>query len=210
MRRTKEEAAQTRGTILAAAARLFAERGVSTTSLEMIARAAGVTRGAVYWHFRNKTEIFDALHADLFEPITAMLHQGLEPGSESPLEQLRHTCVQVLDDILAREQKQQSLRLFMLRPPEANLPSETETKHLQRKTESIALFTRYFERAQASGHICPEASPELLSLSIRCYLRGLIAEYLRYPQLCPLVGNTDTLMQVFFDGLKQKCRVNLR
>src|SRR5690554_3278114 len=58
MRRTKEEAENTRTAILVAAEMLFLKKGVSHTSLEHIAREAGVTRGAVYWHFQNKAHLF--------------------------------------------------------------------------------------------------------------------------------------------------------
>ena len=58
MRRTKEEAENTRTAILTAAELLFFAKGVSHTSLEQIARHAGVTRGAVYWHFKNKAHLF--------------------------------------------------------------------------------------------------------------------------------------------------------
>ena len=51
MRRTKEDAQLTREVLLDAAEVLFAQRGVSRTSLQEIAKAAGMTRGAVYWHF---------------------------------------------------------------------------------------------------------------------------------------------------------------
>ena len=61
MRRTKEEAEQTRQAILDAAEALFLTNGVARTSLEMIARECGVTRGAVYWHFQNKRALLDAL-----------------------------------------------------------------------------------------------------------------------------------------------------
>src|SRR5882757_7288734 len=61
-RRTKAEAEETRQKILDAAERLFFIDGVSRTSLEHIATAAGVTRGAIYWHFKNKLELFEALH----------------------------------------------------------------------------------------------------------------------------------------------------
>jgi len=61
MRRTKTEAEQTRETVLAAAIEVFLERGVARATFEQIAQAAGVTRGAVYWHFRDKLEIFLAL-----------------------------------------------------------------------------------------------------------------------------------------------------
>src|SRR5690606_27022813 len=54
-RRTKEEALETRDRLLDAAAAVFCDKGVTNTSLCDISKAAGVTRGAFYWHFRNKT-----------------------------------------------------------------------------------------------------------------------------------------------------------
>lgn len=67
MKRTKAEAEQTRDAIIAAAITVFLERGFSRATFDEIARTAGVTRGAVYWHFNSKLEIFDALErrADL-------------------------------------------------------------------------------------------------------------------------------------------------
>ena len=53
MRRTKAEAEETRNSILRAAERVFFEKGVSNASLDDVAKAAGVTRGAIYWHFSN-------------------------------------------------------------------------------------------------------------------------------------------------------------
>ena len=60
-RRTKEEAAITREQLLDAAERVFRERGVAGSSLAEVASAAGVTRGAVYWHFRDKADLFAAM-----------------------------------------------------------------------------------------------------------------------------------------------------
>ena len=61
MRKTKEEAQQTRSNLLNAALNVFYERGVAQASLDEIAKAAGVTRGALYWHFKNKEDLFEAL-----------------------------------------------------------------------------------------------------------------------------------------------------
>lgn len=60
-RRTKEEAFRTRQMLLNAAIEQFALHGVSGTTLTDIADAAGVTRGAVYWHFTSKNELFNAM-----------------------------------------------------------------------------------------------------------------------------------------------------
>ncbi|MDS7773050.1 TetR family transcriptional regulator, partial [Klebsiella oxytoca] len=54
-RKTKQQALETRQHILDVALRLFSQQGVSSTSLAAIAKAAGVTRGAIYWHFKNKS-----------------------------------------------------------------------------------------------------------------------------------------------------------
>ncbi|MBV7433637.1 TetR/AcrR family transcriptional regulator [Cardiobacteriaceae bacterium TAE3-ERU3] len=61
MRRTKAEAEQTRQDLLEAALKLFDEQGYEKTTLADIAKAAGVTRGAFYWHFKNKSELFNEL-----------------------------------------------------------------------------------------------------------------------------------------------------
>ena len=60
-RKTKAEAAATREALLDAAEEVFLEKGVARTSLEQIARHAGMTRGAVYWHFKNKADLFQAM-----------------------------------------------------------------------------------------------------------------------------------------------------
>ena len=62
-RRTKMEAEQTREQIIDAAEELFLTRGVARATLEQIAQAAGVTRGAIYWHFRDKDDLFEAMQA---------------------------------------------------------------------------------------------------------------------------------------------------
>ncbi|MDR3299114.1 MAG: TetR family transcriptional regulator, partial [Candidatus Accumulibacter sp.] len=66
VRKTREEALVTRNAILDAAETVFQEHGVSRTSLAEVAVAAGVTRGAVYWHFTNKADLFDAMVQRVF------------------------------------------------------------------------------------------------------------------------------------------------
>lgn len=69
VRKTKEEAEQTRKHLIEAARTVFHECGVSRSTLEKIAKAAGVTRGAVYWHFKDKAELFFAMREDVFAPM---------------------------------------------------------------------------------------------------------------------------------------------
>jgi AcrR family transcriptional regulator len=64
-----EHVAQTRAALVAAGRLLFGRRGFATTSVEDLARAAGVTTGALYHHFPTKAALFEAVfelvHTDL-------------------------------------------------------------------------------------------------------------------------------------------------
>ena len=72
-RRTKEEAQQTRCHIMSTALNLFCSHGLAKTSLTDIARAADLTRGAIYWHFKNKDELFISLWQELCSPLAHQL-----------------------------------------------------------------------------------------------------------------------------------------
>lgn len=63
--KTREEAEKTRTKILDAAFDIFTRKGFVRTTLHDIAAAAGVTRGAIYWHFKDKSELFKALSDEI-------------------------------------------------------------------------------------------------------------------------------------------------
>lgn len=93
-RKTKAEAALTRDRIVTCARQVFSRDGVTNTSLETVAKEAGVTRGAVYWHFRDKADLFMAVRQQTgtllrFGDIrTGDALQQLEAGLQSALERL--------------------------------------------------------------------------------------------------------------------------
>lgn len=87
VRKTKEEAEQTRKDIVTAARKVFHECGVGRSSLDKIAKAAGVTRGAIYWHFQDKAEVFFAMRDEVFEPMLGCTDAVLyDPSLVNPLD----------------------------------------------------------------------------------------------------------------------------
>ncbi|HWS35319.1 MAG TPA: TetR family transcriptional regulator [Actinoplanes sp.] len=80
MRRTAEDTAVTREALLEAALFEFAERGVTATRLTEVAQRAGVTRGALYHHFTDKTGLCSATVAHFWEPLTAPVWSTLDAG----------------------------------------------------------------------------------------------------------------------------------
>ena len=87
VRKTKEEAEKTRKELIDAARTVFHQCGVSRSTLEKIAKEAGVTRGAVYWHFKDKAELFFAMREDVFVPMVERTDSFLFSESyENPLD----------------------------------------------------------------------------------------------------------------------------
>ncbi|WP_374668496.1 TetR family transcriptional regulator [Ramlibacter sp.] len=88
-RRTKEDALATRQRLLDAAEHVFLAHGVAGTSLNDIAQAAGTTRGAIYWHFHDKADLFNAMMDRAILPLqTALTHVESAQGAD-PLPALR-------------------------------------------------------------------------------------------------------------------------
>ena len=68
-----EQARQTKEGILAVALNLFAQRGYAATSLQDIADEMSLTKAAVYYHFRSKAELLQAICEPVYETITAVI-----------------------------------------------------------------------------------------------------------------------------------------
>ena len=73
--------------IVEAAVGLFSERGIDGTSLQMIADALGVTKGAVYYHFKTKQEIIAAVYADALGEVEASVAEAEAIESSSSREE---------------------------------------------------------------------------------------------------------------------------
>src|SRR5512134_2753287 len=92
MRRTKQEAAVTRATVLKAALAVFSEKGYAATTLDDVAKAARVTRGAIYWHFKGKADLYNTL-VEEFSARGAAVVQGAVAEGGTLIEILRRVFV---------------------------------------------------------------------------------------------------------------------
>jgi TetR/AcrR family transcriptional regulator len=74
------KAERTRAAILAAAERLFARRGYAATRLEDVADSVGVKRAALFYHFRDKQALYDAMIEEAFREVVARVEASLAAG----------------------------------------------------------------------------------------------------------------------------------
>ncbi len=96
MRRTKAEAAETREAILIAAEQVFLERGVSQSTLAQIACHAGVTRGAIYFHFHDKSEIIKTIIGSVRFPQEEIMLQAAACDHPNPMQILEQSIISAL------------------------------------------------------------------------------------------------------------------
>ncbi|WP_256937397.1 TetR family transcriptional regulator, partial [Enterobacter chuandaensis] len=128
-RKKKEEAQQTRQQLIEAAIGQFATRGVANTTLTDIADAAKVTRGAIYWHFASKAEIFNAIWEQQL-PLRDVIRDRLSLSeNDDPLLMLREQFITALQYI-AREPRQCALLQILYHKCEFNsdMISEAEIR----------------------------------------------------------------------------------
>src|SRR4030067_1321008 len=114
MRRTKAQACKTRSKILRAALTEFSTRGYSATRLEFVARRAGVTRGAIYWHFPGKIGLYQALLETYSARSDEVVAKAVVEGG-SLREIVRRVMVRLLETIEKDPALRQGMELFFFK-----------------------------------------------------------------------------------------------
>lgn len=201
MRRTKEEAEKTRAAILLAAETLFLEHGVAKTSLEHIARHAGVTRGAVYWHFENKAHLFHEMLNQVRLPIEQLTEQLCIGFENNPTLALCELCVEVLQSLALDQQKQRIFTILLHRCELTEELQEALDRHTEFVNQFISLCEQYFSQDPVSEHLQPGMTPRLAARALNALIVGLLSDWLRDPTLLVPEQDIRPIFAAFFNGL---------
>jgi TetR/AcrR family transcriptional repressor of mexAB-oprM operon len=201
MRRTKEQAEKTRIAILEAAEALFLEKGVAHTSLEHIARHAGVTRGAVYWHFANKAHLFNAMLSQVRLPPEQLAERMRGCPEDDPLLTLRELCIDAIAN-LARDQQKRRIFTILLRRCEFTAElREAEERHEAFINLFIELCEQQFNAVLVKPRLHEGISPRLAARTVHALLVGLFHDWLRDSQLFDPLSDTAPMVDACFRGL---------
>jgi AcrR family transcriptional regulator len=204
MRRTKEDSEKTREAILDAAVNKFCKNGVAITTLSEIASEANVTRGAIYWHFKDKMDIFDALHERVYKFLHDMLQREIEHDYPDPLHRLQEICKYLLENIETDLSLKHALSLFWVINDYDKEWASFREKHYSRKNKSMDLFLFYFKKTCEKGMLSDGADVQILSLSLFCFMRGIIIAHIKDPELFDLKKEGMLMVEQFFSGLGSK------
>jgi TetR/AcrR family acrAB operon transcriptional repressor len=146
MRRTKEEALLTREQVLRAALRVFRSQGYAASTLDEIAREAGVTRGAVYGHFEGKAALYQTLVQENFASMSERLVTVFSEGGTAQ-DILRQFIVRSLTQVEDDDVYQGIIELTMLKAD----PGIDQTGDVQKKQQGTQALLKQLEHVLQSG-----------------------------------------------------------
>ena len=200
-RKTKAEAAITRVELLDAAELLFLRQGVSRTSLQDIAIAAGVTRGAVYWHFKDKIDIFNAMVDRIVLPLEqADTRLDIDDGSPV-LPLLRERALEVFTQIATDPTMQRVLEIVLHR---VEAVGELAGLH-QRRLQTCEAYRHRVERALTRGQQHGEVTRSLpaprLARGWHALVDGLIQAWSLDPERFELLEDGPPILDLYLAGM---------
>ncbi|AUP76947.1 DNA-binding transcriptional repressor AcrR [Enterobacter sp. EA-1] len=191
-RKTKQQALETRQHILDVAMRLFSRQGVSSTSLAEIAQAAGVTRGAIYWHFKNKSELFSEIWELSESSIGDLEIEYRAKFPDDPLSVLREILVYILEATVVEERRRLMMEIIFHKCEFVG-----EMAIVQEAQRNLSLES--YDRIEHTLRECIQAKllpanllTRRVAVLMRAYISGIMENWLFAPQSFDLKKKHET------------------
>ncbi|BCG09979.1 MULTISPECIES: TetR family transcriptional regulator [Buttiauxella] len=180
-RKTKADALKTRQHLIDVAITLFAKNGVSTTTLADIADAAGMTRGAIYWHFDSKVSLFNEIW-NIQSCITLEIRRKLKiQNPDNDLKLLREIIIETLK-FISTDRRQHELLQILYHTCEFNGEMYSEREIRERYWFNRERMKKLLRNCISKGQIPVNTNVELTITIIHGYLSGIVKNWLMQPE----------------------------
>ncbi len=200
VRKTKQDAEKTRNLLLDTAEVIFLEKGYASASLDEIARAAKLTRGAVYWHFKNKYDLFEAMVQRVKMPLDEMMEQALQ--DKNPLQALKELCIYILTNLAGDERARRVFTIQMFKCEHMpDCDGNREEYYKCKKEELVEKFSKTFGSAKKAGLLAKNLSPENAALALHSHMTGIFYTYLYAPDEMDIKKLAPKFIDIFFRGI---------
>ncbi|MEM6160616.1 multidrug efflux transporter transcriptional repressor AcrR [Erwinia sp. P6884] len=201
-RKTKQQALETRNHIIDAAIERFSEHGVSKTSLADIAAAAGVTRGAIYWHFKNKSDLLNEIWALSESGLEDLKHEYQLKYPSDPLSILRALLVYVLEATVRDPRRRSLMEIFFHK---CEFVGEVAPLQLMQQTLFLECYDKIEEVLReciTCGQLPADLDTRRTAVVMRGYITGIMENWLFMPDIYDLATEAPPLVEVLIDMLK--------
>lgn len=202
-RKTKEGAEETRASILQAALSLFSSRGVTGTTLTDVAQKAGVTRGAIYWHFDNKEDVLRALRDEAVLPYQQLAESGLRMDEPDPLGKLQVMLRRILTDVAENPATRQVFQIWLDRGKLGSEDrNEINTEEEKRRVEVIQRTENILRNAVRKGQLAADFDVKLGAVAVFTFIDGMVMAMLLAPASSNIKDDIIRITDAFFYMLR--------
>ena len=192
MRKTKKDTEISRQNIIDAAKRIFCEKGYSATKLEDIGKAVGMTRGVVYWHFKNKTELFQYLVENAITSIDKLVDEVL--STKQPI-------VGKLQSLFLRSQENHEIVLLRSIVPEEKGAIRFR-KYVDEKGKKIMTkIVKAFDEAKAKGEIQADTDTMSILGLLIIFMTGVDSAKRSVISIESNIENIEGMTNIIFKGI---------
>ncbi|MFZ6767822.1 TetR family transcriptional regulator [Undibacterium sp. Di26W] len=199
-RKTKEEAQETYNTLIDAAEKVFAEKGVTSTTLNDVALAAGMTRGAIYWHFKDKNALFQAMCDRAFLPMEALLNEIASAPHQDPLAGIKQLNLHFLQLVTSNERQQKVFNIIFHRC-EKNSELIFFSAENEKRIECLAKIQVLMQKAVDQGTLHADTDTWIAMQALHAYVMGIVNEWLYDTAAYCLMQHGEDMLDIFMAGL---------
>jgi AcrR family transcriptional regulator len=194
MKRTFEEAEKTKVSILNSGTRIFARVGYERATLQSIGNDANLTRGAIYWHFKNKQELFERILEREAGRLDKIIKSALSTNAP-PFSKLRRLLEAVIDNFFDNETFRDFIELtwYKLGSGQFGRIMNSKTAFVQ---NFLSLIKGLLEKSLASGEIRPGIDVRRASYHLSCLINGFYRLY----HVAPDWARDKTLTKLMFQS----------
>jgi len=196
--------ADTRTRILEAGAAVFARLGYHSTSLDKVAAEAGLTKGAVYWHFSSKQDLFLAILDHHLDRQIRMLPRQLDQTLRSA--DPESALADWLDARFCLPGEDDGRPMLFLEFVTSS--REPEVRERLRKVHGLMLdgAAAYIGELRRKGWIRPDLDPQAAAVMVDALLKGLVVEWLIDPGRVGAKDLLRTIARILWQGMTPQKR----
>lgn len=201
-RKTKEDALETRNHLLDAAEDVFYRAGYARTTLEAVAEAAGLTRGAIYWHFKNKSDLFNAMCERVRLPMEELVASGESGDNDDPLGHLRKVCVFFLTQAATDIHLRKVTNILFSKCEFVDPADPAYVRQQEAFLHGRARLIKLMKQAVEKGQLAPDLDVQLAAIIFHANIDGALRHWHFPKESFDLAANVGRMVDACLDMVR--------
>lgn len=201
MRRTKEEAAITREHLLKKALAVFSKKGYSAATLQDIASEADMTRGAIYWHFGSKAELYNTLIKEYADRGGQIVQQAASEGG-TLMDILRRVFVRQLEIVEKDLEMRALMELYLFKTGPVPELEQGRLQQIESGNNLIEMLAGVMGQGIEAGLLRSDVDAKDMARAFLGFQNGLIQLWLTSPTTFSLKASANSFAEILMAGIQ--------